>query len=345
MRYDPRPVFCTSSILRAMPLLAALAWGCGDDDPAEADTDASTAGSSAGSHAGDTAGMPAAGTSAGGSRASGGRSGAAGSGGRSAGSGGGGSGGSSGSSGGSGGTGSAMSGKSPGCGTDPPAAGEATIEVNAMERQYLLSLPTNYDKNRAYPIIMAFHGSSLTGPRLRSFFNLVTPAGPDAIVVYPTALGNPTGWNAQRDIPFIDALRMKLESSLCIDTARVFATGHSSGAFFTNALGCQRGDRMRAIAPMSGGPQGSSCKGELAVWISHGNADDVVATSSGRQTRDFWTKRNKCDVTMSTPVSPSPCVEYDNCDEGFPVRYCEYDGDHDLMPNAAQTIWAFFKQF
>ena len=48
---------------------------------------------------------------------------------------------------------------------------------------------------------------------------------------------------------------------------------------------------------------------------------------------------------MSMPVMPSPCVEYQGCDAGFPVRYCEYPGDHNLMPNAAQTILNFFKQF
>ena len=89
----------------------------------------------------------------------------------------------------------------------------------------------------------------------------------------------------------------------------------------------------------------SACKGEVAVWISHGNADNVVMTSYGQQSREFWVARNKCNAMMSMPVSPAPCVEYLGCTAGLPVRYCEYDGDHNLMPMSAQTIWAFFKQF
>jgi polyhydroxybutyrate depolymerase len=234
---------------------------------------------------------------------------------------------------------------SSGCGVEPAAAGSATMQVGGMERQYVVALPQAYDKSRPYPLILAFHGAGLSGPQFRNFFNLVTPVGADGIVVYPTGLGGQ--WDVRRDLPFVDALRMKLESSYCIDAQRVFATGHSNGAFFTNAIGCQRGDVLRAIAPMSGGQQqqASACKGAPAVWISHGATDNIVATSYGRQTRDFWVKRNECDASMSMPVMPSPCLEYQGCTAGAPVRYCEYPGDHNLMANSAQSIWAFFKQF
>ena len=83
---------------------------------------------------------------------------------------------------------------------------------------------------------------------------------------------------------------------------------------------------------------------QAPVWISHGNADNVVMTSYGQQSRDFWVARSKCNATISMPVSPFPCVEYLGCVAGSPVRYCEYDGNHNLMPMSAQTIWAFFNQ-
>jgi polyhydroxybutyrate depolymerase len=233
---------------------------------------------------------------------------------------------------------------SSGCGMAPPAAGNATLQVNGMDRQYVLALPQGYDQSRPYPLILAFHGAGLSGPQFRNFFNLVTPVAADGIVVYPTGTGGM--WEVRRDFPFVDALIMKLQSSLCVDAQRIFATGHSNGGFFTNALGCQRGDVLRGIAPMSGGQQqqASTCKGEVAVWISHGDNDNIVATSYGTMTRDFWVRRNMCTATMSVPVMPSPCVEYQGCGAGSPVRYCEYPGDHNLMPNSAQTIWAFFKQ-
>jgi hypothetical protein len=46
---------------------------------------------------------------------------------------------------------------------------------------------------------------------------------------------------------------------------------------------------------------------------------------------------------MSSPVTPSPCVEYAGCDPGYAVRWCEYNGDHTYPTFAPQGIWSFFK--
>jgi hypothetical protein len=46
---------------------------------------------------------------------------------------------------------------------------------------------------------------------------------------------------------------------------------------------------------------------------------------------------------MSMPVDPAPTVEYAGCDAGFAVRYCEYDGEHNLPAYAPKGIWDFFK--
>jgi poly(3-hydroxybutyrate) depolymerase len=168
--------------------------------------------------------------------------------------------------------------------------------------------------------------------------------GTDAIVVNANCLGDASAWDVTRDLPLFDALLAHLESSYCIDQHRVFAVGHSAGGFFANALGCMRGNVLRGIAPLSAGPPPTgTCVGEFAVWMSQGNMDSVVLPATAHADRDFWTKRNKCDASMSTPVDPSPCVEYAKCDAGFAVRYCEYAGDLNLPSFAAEGIWEFFK--
>jgi polyhydroxybutyrate depolymerase len=230
-----------------------------------------------------------------------------------------------------------------GCGLEPKTAGPATIQVDGLARTYEFSLPTGYDANRPYALLFGFHGAGVEVPRFRMYFDMTTVVGPDAIVVYPQAQGSSMAWNVQRDLPLFDALLTKFKAEYCVDEKHVFAAGHSSGGFFTHALGCQRGDMLRGIGPISAGPPSGTCVGQLAVWIAHGNADPTVNVSSGRSARDFWTKRNKCDTTMSTPVDPAPTVEYDGCDAGFAVRYCEYDGEHNLPRYAPKGIWDFFK--
>jgi polyhydroxybutyrate depolymerase len=213
-----------------------------------------------------------------------------------------------------------------------------------MTGAYILSLPSGYDKNRPYPLIFGFHGAGVAPARFRTYFDLTAAVGADAIAVYPAALGNATAWNAERDLPYFDALFAKLKGQLCVNEKRVFAGGHSSGGFFTHAVGCQRGNLLRGIAPLSAGPpRGSACVGQLAVWISQGNADPTVKVTSGQAARDFWLQRNHCDASMSTPVPPAPTVEYGGCDPGFAVRYCEYDGEHNLPRYAPQGLWDFFK--
>jgi poly(3-hydroxybutyrate) depolymerase len=116
----------------------------------------------------------------------------------------------------------------------------------------------------------------------------------------------------------------------------------------SNTLGCQMGDVFRAIAPMSGSGPGfggrATCVGQVAVWMSHGDNDTVVATSSGEASRDFWVKANHCQM-QTAPVDPSPCVAYAGCDADLPVTFCEFSGGHTVPSFAAAAIWKFFSQF
>src|SRR4051812_2917958 len=161
--------------------------------------------------------------------------------------------------------------RSPGCGLSALTNGAQTLSVGGVDRTFLLDLPRGYDPDLAYPLVFGFHGATTSAARFRSagYGNLLSALGDAAIVVHPDALGTPTAWNNQTDVPFFDAMLELLEQSLCVDEARVFATGHSSGGFFTNTLGCQRGNVLRAIAPVSGGGPfgGARCAGEVAVWL------------------------------------------------------------------------------
>ncbi len=242
---------------------------------------------------------------------------------------------------------------STGCGAQRLlASGEQSIEVDGVTRTYVLDVPAAYDGTAPFPLVFAFHGATTSGELFRSAFygNLLSTMGDEAIVVHPDALGSPSAWSNAADVPFFDAMLESLASSACVDGARVFATGHSSGGFFTNTLGCQRGDVLRAIAPVSaggpfgfGGPGGGNgCTGEVAVWLAHAENDETVAFDNGVASRDRWLEANGCGDT-TTPVEPAPCVEYAGCAEGLPVRWCVYDDGHDWPEFGPEGIWSFFQ--
>jgi poly(3-hydroxybutyrate) depolymerase len=232
--------------------------------------------------------------------------------------------------------------KSKGCGKDPVLP-DASLQVSGMSASYVLDLPMAYDKTRAYPLVMAFREAGTTADAFRTSLNLVPVTGSDAIVVHPNCMNDAASWDIQRDSLLVDTLLAKLEASYCIDQGRVFALGHGAGAMFTSLLGCVRGDKLRAIAALSGAPPPpGGCVGQVAVWLLQGNMD-TSTVGPGLGNRDFWAAADACDVSMALPVAPAPCVEYAGCAAGFPVRYCTYDGGPDLPSFAASAAWSFFK--
>jgi poly(3-hydroxybutyrate) depolymerase len=173
-----------------------------------------------------------------------------------------------------------------GCGLTPPSAGHKEITVNGATRSYELYLPSGYDKSRAYPVVFAFHGAGGSGKLAQSYFGIQQASGSNAIVVYPDGLSRngSTSWglygaDATADFAFFDALVSSLRGSLCVDGNRLFAAGHSYGAYFSNTLGCARGKVLRAIAPVAGGGPFVTCDGGIpcagarrARWATTGRA-------------------------------------------------------------------------
>jgi predicted esterase len=164
------------------------------------------------------------------------------------------------------------------------------MELGAAQREYLVSLPEEYDPSKPYALIFAFHGLGGDREQLRGYMNMEGPADSEAVVIYPGGLpvgGGDTGWELDEpsdDLAFVDSLLDKYTSELCIDRSRLFATGHSYGGCMSNSVGCYRGDVFRAIAPVAGcGPfaWNLECVGRVAAMIVHSPLDAVEDYSSG----------------------------------------------------------------
>ena len=244
---------------------------------------------------------------------------------------------------------------SAGCGLDPDETKARAIDVDGQERTFVLHLPDNYDPDRPYPLIFAWHGAASTGQLSSLYFGLRQSARDDAIVVYPDGLSIPgigLGWDLDPDsydMDFFDALLAHLGDSYCVDTGRLFSTGHSFGGFMSNALACFRGDVLQAIAPVASGGPGQDCPTAVAAWITHGLSDPTVPFSQGEGTRDFWVAQNGCSEGTE-PYAPDPCVRYTGCDAGVDVVWCPHDetmmlDGHDWPTFAGDGIWAFFSSF
>ena len=176
---------------------------------------------------------------------------------------------------------------------------DESIDVDGVTRSYQLEVPTNYNPSKPYPIVWVFHGDGGWGQpkwtmfrvfqRRRQRCDLRLPKRSREVLRSRVA---PTDEN--KDVALFDQLTANLAASYCVDTSRVFATGFSNGAFFSNQLGCRRGDKLRAIAAHSGGGPYDShgdlkCVGPApAALVVHGTLDVIVSPNDANQSVGYF---------------------------------------------------------
>jgi poly(3-hydroxybutyrate) depolymerase len=241
-----------------------------------------------------------------------------------------------------------------------------SIDVGGMMREYILSVPGNYDPNTPYRLIFGWHpwgGSAqqVAGTGDSGYYGLKGASNNQAILVSPEGLdfgGNGLGWGNSngQDIAFLRAMIERFTSEMCIDETRMFSTGFSFGGMMSNAVACE--GLARAVAPMAGNSTSGCANGTqpVAYMGFHGDDDTVVSPASGRTMRDEFVERNGC-TTQTMPADPNwcdglnsnnmpcTCVSYKGCDSGYPVTWCDYNAGHQTAPNSGPTLWTFFSQF
>ncbi len=249
---------------------------------------------------------------------------------------------------------------SPGCNSamaaDPcdTSGSPCTLNVEGTPREFYVVLPDDYTASRAYPVVFQFHplgGSASQGMnmyRVRQNF-------PNAI--YATPQGLMSGGNAGfpntngQDEAMTRAIMADIEAKYCVDRSRYFSTGFSYGGSMSYTAACNMSDVFRAVAGMAGAPiSGAACSREpperpVAFWGSHGTEDTALSIDLALPIRDAFIAKNGC-TTMTMPVEPSPCVEYQGCNAGYPVVWCEVEGQGHAIPSYSPTAIAeFFKRF
>jgi poly(3-hydroxybutyrate) depolymerase len=221
-------------------------------------------------------------------------------------------------------------------------------------REYYLRYPAEYDEQRYYPLVLAFHGSNGSYENFvgDSYYNLESSIGDEAILVYPQGLPDGAGinqWNFDFDIAYFDALISELDSVLIYDTNRLFVTGHSGGGGMSNELGCQRGDVIRAIAPVAGAMISTACTGSVAVMAIHGEEDPIIAFGIGENAKNNWVLYNGFEIGQTIAGMDAHCENYAINGSEYPVQWCPHADysdaafAHDWPDFAGPLIWEFFK--
>lgn len=220
-----------------------------------------------------------------------------------------------------------------------------SVRVGGGDRDYDVRLPPDYDAMTAYPVILLLHGCGSPTNNVP----MEEVAGDDAIVVRGSGT-NDGCWHdtvSGPDLPYIDALLADVQSSLCVHGEQLFAVGYSSGSWLASTLSCHRGDVFRGIASVTGGEPGEirDCVGQHGRIYIHDAMDEANRIEWDTPSRDRMLATNHCSMD-TLPVEPSPCVEYQGCDEGYPVVWCETNGQgHSRQDGLARpAFWGFFQR-
>ena len=234
---------------------------------------------------------------------------------------------------------------------------------SGRKREYVLHVPTRYDRSKPTPLVISMHGAALWGAAQRDISQWDRVADREGIiVVYPsgTTGSGPRIWHVdssaglRRDVTFISELIDTLRASYNIDPARVYANGLSNGGGMAFVLSCMLSDRIAAVG-MVGAAQTLPwdwCTDRHAVPMIafHGTNDRAVPYTGGPSlvtSRPFpnvvtwlahWARRNGCapsaiDSAFARDVSRRA---YANCDQDADVVLYTIQGGGHTWPGGMQ---------
>lgn len=177
---------------------------------------------------------------------------------------------------------------------------ETFTASNRTKLPYRLYLPSNYDPEKSYPVVLILHGAGERGTDntaqlvhvVKGLFDQKDSPVHDSIVVMPQC---PNG-NQWVDTPWangnyslksvpqsnesvaVEELLDKIQKTYSTDTDRYYVMGISMGGFGTWDLIMRNPDRFAAAIPICGGADVEMAETlkNHPIYTSHGSADPTV---------------------------------------------------------------------
>lgn len=228
---------------------------------------------------------------------------------------------------------------SPGCGAALAAGAlePRTLEIDGVERRYIVSVPANYDPAHAYPLLFAFHGGGDNGQSFMGWSGVESVA--EGIYIYPDGVNGIWAEEVYNDDFRLERAAYEWTAAhFCVDPARVFAWGFSWGGWVTTQFACNSPDLLRGVVEIAGGGPQRNCDVPVAMMLIHGTADEAEPISSSESTLARFTELNGCSQDTAV-YDPEPCQSYTGCEA--PVVWCRHDGPHGIPEFAPSAIANF----
>lgn len=202
-----------------------------------------------------------------------------------------------------------------------------TILSAGLDREYVLHIPTGYDRAVPLPLLVVFHGYTMTAAGQESDSGLPSVGEEEGfITVFPEGRGDEQRWLfeldsaeidisiANPDIVFVTDLLDKLSNELNVDTDQIYAVGFSNGGWMVSAVACTLSERFAAAAPVAGIMDfGTDCGRDtpMPMITFHGTSDRYEPFEGGVENAPKRTAL-PTDIEASfgdLPVSENPILD------------------------------------
>jgi polyhydroxybutyrate depolymerase len=265
-------------------------------------------------------------------------------------------------------------------------------------RSYRIHVPPSYDGLNPMSLVLVLHGFGSCAKGMLSVGMNAKADEEGFIAVYPNGhtykledhlwsllyagqwgfIYNTWDFDNVDDVGFIRTLIETLQTTLKINSSRIYITGFSGGAGMTYRLGAELSNIVAAIAPVGGSIGGiwmdkdgnelplyiiPEPEHPLPVIVFHGMNDSSVPYNGGgalsvlsvNDSIAFWVEHNQCDPTPQIEISESENIikkTYANGIQGSEVvLYTVVDGVHGWFGapyypceiSTTELIWDFFE--
>jgi phospholipase/carboxylesterase len=191
-----------------------------------------------------------------------------------------------------------------------------------QRRDAFLRIPRDHNPGQALPLVLVLHGAGGSGRRVmrhlesnadRAGFLLLAPDSRDHTWDAVTGEFGP-------DVTFIDRALSATFSRCAVDARRIAVAGFSDGATYALALARSNGDLFsRGIAFSPGFLIPVTPHKLPRLFVSHGTADQILPI-------------DRCGRPVVAALRQ----------EGYRVRYREFDGGHEVPPAIATDAVRWF---
>jgi poly(3-hydroxybutyrate) depolymerase len=230
------------------------------------------------------------------------------------------------------------------------AQGAPQNPTTIAEPNTIVTFPQGYDGTTPKPLVFAFHGAGRTNVDMRTIDSRTANGALESafVMAYVKSAGN--AWDPNTDHPRFSAVLDQLQAQFCIDTAHVFAFGHSSGAqFIVQILGSPsiREQRFAGVVEVASSRYDNPAWDPLPTLVIHGlNDNQRPGDNSGAVDIVQYVESNQCSgqtqplnvptcnsIADDSVVNPG-CVEYSGC--AAPTVFCNHN-DPNYIDNGTPT--------